>query len=169
MDFDFASIAGLLTAVAAAFAAAFAAAIAYQAHQRMAKADRERRVREVSLLANKVDVGAAYINELGEQLKLAYETLFTFARRTGSGLLDQCKDEIKEKQEAVKPMQQAARHLLDPAKLSDDQITKHLLELDGHLVCIDRIREKFHADLASVESQNSDVLPSLSDPQRQNP
>lgn len=50
MNLDLTSVVGLFSAVAAAFAAG----IAYQANRRMAKADRDHRVREVSLLVNKV-------------------------------------------------------------------------------------------------------------------
>ena len=50
-------------------------------------------------------------------------------------------------------MQQAARSVLDndPQKLSDEQITEMLLEFEGNLAHLDRVREKFHHDLASVE------------------
>ena len=85
MDFDSESAVGLISlisvsvSVAAAVAAAFSAAIAYQANRNLAEADRKRRVREVSLLAHRVDAAARDIDELGTQLTLAYEALFSFA------------------------------------------------------------------------------------------
>ena len=53
-------------------------------------------------------------------------------------------------------MQTAARETLENgfAEISDDQINEQLLKYDGYLAHLDRVREKFHVDLASVESQN---------------
>lgn len=50
MDFDFSDLVGPFSALAAFVSAA----IAYQANRNVAKSDRVRQVREVSLLANKV-------------------------------------------------------------------------------------------------------------------
>ncbi len=157
MDF-YSGLIIVIVPVAAAVAAAFSAAIAYQANRNLAKADRKRRVREVSLLAHKVEAAATDVDEFGAQLKLAYEALFIFAgqgaRGSGLGLYT---DAIKKKRDAVMPMQQAARELLesDREQLTDEQVTSRLLELDGYLARIDRIRGRFREELGSVESQNS--------------
>jgi len=52
-------------------------------------------------------------------------------------------------------MQAAARAVLDGgvAKLSEDEISARLLEFDGYVAQLDRVREKFHVDLARVESE----------------
>ena len=148
----------VIVSAGAAVAAAFSAAIAYQVNRNLAKADRKRLVRDVSLLAHKVEAAGTDVDELGTQLESSYKTLFIFAGQgAGSSQLSLYTDEIKKKRDAVMPMQQTARHLLEggPEKLSDEQITDRLLEFDGYLARIDRIRGRFHADLESVESQNS--------------
>ena len=144
--------------VLAAVAAAFSAAIAYKSNRDLAKTDRERRIREVSLLANKVDAAATDVDELGARLKLVYRELSISAGQgPGSSRLLLKTDEIEKKRGAVMPMQQTARDLLEggPEKLTDEQIANRLLEFDGYLARIDRIRGRFHVDLGSAESQTS--------------
>ncbi len=153
MEFDFTSLVGPFSALAAAISAA----IAYQAIRKGAKADHTRSIREVSLLANKVVAATVRVDDLANQLKMGYQTLFTFAGQgAGSSRLKLYTGEIEKKQTAIGPMQQAAQDVLENGltQLSDEQITKRLLEFDGYLAHLDRIREKFHVDLASVESQN---------------
>ena len=64
-------------------------------------------------------------------------------------------DAMEEKQQGIGPMQTAARETVENgfAEISDDQINEQLLKYDGYLAHLDRVREKFHVDLASVESQ----------------
>ena len=153
MDFDFSDLVGPFSALAAFVSAA----IAYQANRNVAKSDRVRQVREVSLLANKVVAATIHIDDLSNELKMGYQTLFTFAGQGGgSSRLKLYVDEVEKKQTAIGPMQQAAWSVLDndPQKLSDEQITDRLLEFEGNLAHLDRVREKFHHDLASIESQN---------------
>ncbi len=152
MDFDFSDLVGPFSALAAFVSAA----IAYQANRNVAKSDRVRQVREVSLLANKVVAATIHIDDLSNELEMGYQTLFMFAGQGGSSRLKLYVDEVEKKQTAIGPMQQAARSVLDndPQKLSDEQITDRLLEFEGNLAHLDRVREKFHHDLASIESQN---------------
>ena len=123
----------------------------------MIKADWERRLREVSLLANKIVAAATDVNELGEHLLTRYDGLFSMFGGTGSGRHNLYKDEVKKRQKAVEPIQEAARCLLRGSlkTLDDEQIAEHLLKLDGHLVSVERIRRKFDAELASVDAQMS--------------
>ena len=132
MDFDFSDLVGPFSALAAFVSAA----IAYQANWNVAKSDRVRQVREVSLLANKVVAATIHIDDLSNELKMGYQTLFTFAGQGGGGSrLKLYVDEVEKKQTAIGPMQQAARSVLDndPQKLSDEQITDSLLEFEGNL------------------------------------
>ena len=153
MDFDFSSAASFVSAVAAAISAA----IAYRANHNLAKADRKRCLREVSLLANKINTAATGANDLSEHLKLAYQGLFIITGRGGSSTLNQIVEDIENKRETLTPMKNAARRLLedDLETLSDEQITEHLLKFDGHLVHIERIRRQFDTELASVEAKHS--------------
>ena len=147
-----------IVAVLSALAAAFSASIAYRSNKNAAKRDRENQMREVSLLANRVVAATIRVDDLGNQLKLAYQTLFTFAGQgAGSSGLKLHTDAIEKKQTAIGPMQKAARDVLDnnPAALSDEQMNERILELEGYLAQLDRVREKFHVELASVESQNA--------------
>lgn len=147
-----------VAAALSALAAAISAGIAYQASRRAGRRDRESHVREVSLLANKVVAASIRVDDLSNQLKMAHQILFTFAGQgAGSSRLKLYTDEIEKKQKAVGPMQKAARDVLDkgPANLSDERLTESILELEGYLAQLERVREKFHVDLASVESQNT--------------
>lgn len=156
MNFDLSSIVSVL----AAGAAAFSAGMAYKSNRDLAKTDRERRIREVSLLANKVDAAATDVEELGNELMSEYDALFSLVGRTDSGAHQKCKRAVKEKQKAVIPMQEKARKLLKigPASLDDEQIVSRLLKFDGYLSCINRIRGRLHAELGSVEAQRSTDL-----------
>ena len=109
------------------------------------------------MIANKVVAATIRVEDLGNQLKTAYQTLFTLAGQgAGSSQLKLYMQGIEKKQQGLGPMQIAARETLEQgvAKLSDDRINEQLLEFDGYLANLDRVREKFHVDLASVESQN---------------
>ncbi len=153
MDFDLSAVVAVLSALAAVISAW----LAYQSNRDAAKKERENRVREVSLLANKVVAATIRVDDLANQLKMAYQTLFTFAGQGPNSSRAQIyTGEIEKKQKAIGPMQNAAREVLDSgvAKLKDDELAKRLLELDGYLAQLDRVREKFHVDLARVESQN---------------
>lgn len=150
-------IALILVAISS-LAAVVSAIIAVRSHRENTRRNREDRMRELSLLANKVVAATIRVDDLANQLKLAYQTLFAFAGTGGSSsaLLKRYTGEIENKQRAIGPMQSAARAVLDagPATLTDTQISERVLELDGYLANLDRVREKFQAELASVESQN---------------
>ena len=144
-------------AVLSALAAVISAWLAYQSNCRAANRARDRRVRELSLTANKVVAATIRVDDLANQLKSGYETLFRLAGQgTGSSRLKLCTDAIEEKQRGIGPMQTAARGTVENgfAEMSDDQINELLLKYEGYLAHLDRVQEKFHVDLASVESKN---------------
>ena len=150
-------IGSLAVAVFAAIAAARSAQTANQARDDLAMADRERCLREVSLLANKIDAAAIDVCELYQELKINGDAMFSMAGRVNGGRHELFKSEIKEKREAVESIQEATRCLLKDnlTTLSDDQITERLLKLDGHLVHAERIRRTFDAELAFVKAEIS--------------
>lgn len=153
MNIDLSAVAAVLSALAAAISAG----IAYQSTRRADHRDRENRIRELSLLANQVVAATVRVDDLSNQLKMAYQTLFTFAGQgAGSSRLKLYTDGIEKKQKAIGPMRKAAHDVLDnkPASLSDERINERVLELEGYLAQLDRVCEKYHVDLASVESQN---------------
>ena len=152
MDYLLASI-----AVLSAISAVISAWLAYQSNLGAARKDRDSRVRELSLIANKVVAAGIRVGDLANQLKTAYRSLFTLAGQgRGGSDLRLYTDGIENKQGVLGPMQTAARETLENGvdKLSDEQINEKLLEFDGYLAHLDKVREKFHVDLASVESQN---------------
>ncbi len=69
----------MLSALLAAVTSAISAKNAHDANRTMARVDRERRVREVSLLANRVLQAAEFVDHLAPLLKKAYGDLFTYA------------------------------------------------------------------------------------------
>ena len=144
-------------AVLSAVASVISACLAYQSNRSAAAKHRDSRVRDLSLIANKVVAATIRVEDLGNQLKTAYQTLFTLAGHgAGSSRLKLYMQGVEKKQRGLGPMQIAARETLEQgvAKLSDDRINEQLLEFDGYLANLDRVRERFHVDLASVESQN---------------
>ena len=152
MDYLLASV-----AVLSAIGAVISAWLAYQSNLGAARKDRESRVRELSLIANKVVAATIRVDDLANQLKTGYRTLFTLAGQgPGSSRLKLYTDGIENKQGSLGPMQTAARETLENGvdKLSEEQINERLLEFDGYLAHLDRVREKFHVDLVSVESRN---------------
>lgn len=148
----------LILVALSSLAAVVSAIIAVPSHRDNARRGREDRVRELSLLANKVVAATVRVDDLANQLKLSYQTLFTFAGHGGgsSSRLKLYIGEIEKKQAAIGPMQAAAREVLDagPATFADERISERVLELDGYLAALDRVREQYQAELASVEAQN---------------
>ena len=161
----------VIVPIVAALAAGLAAKYTFQANRILVKTERERRLREVSLLVNKIDAAAADVNQISNQLIHAYERSEAMEadRRSGSqrgealnaiekssGIQDQAVNNIKCQREPVKPLQQEAHDLIKDGleTLCDEQTTTHLLKLDGYLLRIERIRRIFDSNLASVEARN---------------
>ncbi len=145
-----------IVAVLSARAAMISAWLADRSNCRAANWHRDRRVRELSLTANKVVAATIRVDDLANQLKTGYGRLITLAGQgPGSSRLKLYMDAMEEKQQGIGPMQTAARETVENgfAEISDDQINEQLLKYDGYLAHLDRVREKFHVDLASVESQ----------------
>src|SRR5688500_7763252 len=98
MDFDLSAVVAVLSTIAAVISSW----LAYQSNRDAAKKERENRVREVSLLANKVVAATVRVDDLANQLKMAYQTLFTFARQGPKSSRAQLyTSEIESKQRAI--------------------------------------------------------------------
>ena len=132
----------------------------------MAKADRVRRLQETLQFAQKINEVATSVDELGVRLKTAYEGLFTLSGLAGGyrqGLggtkLDRIANEIRDKRENVAAMQKTACHLLENSldTLNNEQLERHRLELQEHLMHIEEIRRRFEGDLARVEAERSEM------------
>ena len=164
MSTDWSLVASVVTASAAlvaALASAWSAASAREANRSLAKAERARRVRELSLLAHKVDVGATDVVKVGSQrLRPAIDALFSLAGRTGSGAHAQEQADVDENLTSVTPLQDYAVQLFktDLDDLSDELIANHLAKLEAHLVHIERIRQTIEGALASVDAQRSRMV-----------
>ena len=116
-----------IAAVLSALAAMISALLACQSNRRAAIADRDRRIRELSLTANKVVAATIRIDDLANQLKTGYEALFTLAGHgPGGSQLKLYVDAVEEKQRGIGPMQTAAHETLENgfAEISDDQINE---------------------------------------------
>lgn len=102
------------------------------------------------------------LDDLANQLKMAYQTLFTLAGHgPRSSRLQMFSAGIEEKQRAIGPMQNAARDVLENGgKLTDEEMMRRLLELEGHLAHLDRVREKFHVD-PGLHARSGGCLPRL--------
>ena len=152
-------LSALLAAVTSAISSAISAKNAHDANRTMARVDRERRVREISLLANRVLQAAEFVDHLAPLLKKAYADLFTSAGQappSNSGRYNMLSNKIDQKQTKIEPAKRAAEELLKTpsGKWDDEQIIKYMLDLDGHLATLDWIREQLREEHASVESRN---------------
>ncbi len=93
------------------------------------------------------------MDDLSDKLIGGYNALFRQANAGRGSAYKLVIGEVEKEKEAIGPIQQAAQAVLDegPQKLADEQITKRLLELGGYQMRLDRVRDKFHMDFASVE------------------
>ena len=98
-----------------------------------------------------------YVDDLSDKLIGGYNALFRQANAGGGSAYKLVIAEVEKEKEAIGPMQQAAQAVLDegPQKLADEQITERLLEFEGYLEHLHRVRDKFNRDLATVEAQLS--------------
>lgn len=150
----------VLISLSAAIAAAYSAINARQAQLGSVTAERERRIRELYLLAHRVDAAGTDAIEVGSELISAYESMFMLAGQgLNSSRLEIYKGQVADSRESVKPMQDEAHKLLQEGleELSDKLITDHLLKLDGHLVRVQRICRKLESELDSVETHSREL------------
>jgi hypothetical protein len=150
------SVAGALISLLATFAAFRSAGSAAKTIEQAAQLERGNLERELAQVANKVLALTMRVDDLGDQLKSAYRDLFTFAGQSGND--KPYTDAIDQKKTGTGEMQNAARALLDDhvnwKQRSGDALAADLIKMDGFVVHLDRVREKFSRDLDRVEADN---------------
>ena len=142
------SLASLFIAIVAAIAATYSAITARQAHANVVTAERERRVRELYLLARKIDQTVGDAASVGTRLETAWKAEFSVAGRGGSGILEGMIMEIKDCVQLVLPMQQSARQRIEEGleNLSDEKIAELLVQFDGYLMRAEAVRQDFQSN-----------------------
>ncbi len=152
------AVASAIGSVVAAFAAWRAASIAKNATAHAEKVERGRLEREVALICNKVVAASMRVDGLSNDLKLGYQSLFTFAGQTGGSRQQMYTKEIEKTQGGVGHMQGEARAILeDRATLkakTDDALAQDVIKIEGYLVQLERVKEKFTRELDSVAADN---------------
>ncbi len=145
------AVASAVGSVVAALAAWRAASIAKDATSHAEKVERGRLEREVSLICNKVVAASMRVDGLAHDLKMEYQTLFTFAGQGGgSGSRQEVYvKEIEKAQSGVGHMQGEARATLeDRAALktkTDDELAQDLVKVEGYLVQLERVKRSSRA------------------------
>lgn len=155
------AVAGLIGAAGGLFAAIAAcrsAGTAKDAAKRAQEVDRRGLVRDVATAANNVVAETIRVDDIGNKLKQAYQTLATFSDQSGGSRLKLFIEEVERKQNQVVPLQQEALALLEKRETfsnsSEDDLALLLTKLEGYLVQVRRVKEKFVHDLESVERDN---------------
>lgn len=150
-----AAVTGLMAAIGGLWSARAAARSARHAQD----VDRRAQIREVVATAQTIIAESTRVEDLSPKLAMAYRTLFTFSGGSGSSRLKLYLDEVEQlKQEVVPLKEEAEKHMLDQKemrKLSEGDLVGRTVRLDGHLLRVRVIKEKFEHDLKDVESQNA--------------
>lgn len=156
-----AAAAGLVSAIGAGFAAVAAfrsAGSAEKANRTLKNNNRAELFRQASLAANRVVSTSVRVDDLGNDLKLEYQTLFSFAGQMGGGRQKMYVDGVEKKQRGIGPMQTSAREFLenlgDPHQSSSADLVRVISEFEGDLAHLERIKEKFIFDIGNVRADN---------------
>jgi hypothetical protein len=148
------AVVSAITSCVSAYAAQQANKSAHESNTGAARAERERRVRELSSLANRVLATATRCDGLANDVKAAERSAAIMANTYGGSRSNLHEQSVNQTQSAAGQMQADAQAVLksDFATLTDDAIVGHLLKLDGHLAHLERVREKFLLDLTSADA-----------------
>lgn len=152
---------GLMAAMGGTFSAIAAyrsAGIARISVDRAREAEHTGCIRNVLAIANTVLAEAILVDFLSSQLIQGYETLFAFGNRSGSagkeGLIGGV---IKTKNDTLIPLQEVARETIENKNNlrthTSDELMGLLINFEGYIVQINRIKEQFKKVLADVERQ----------------
>jgi len=155
------AVTGLVGAAGGLFAAVAAfrsAGTAKDAANRAQEVDRRGLVRDVATVANNVIAETIRVDDIGNKLKQAHQTLATFSGQSGGSRPKLFIDDVQKKQREVVPLQQEALALLEKRETfsnsNEDELAQLLAKMEGYLVQIRRVKEKFIHDLESVERDN---------------
>jgi hypothetical protein len=155
------AVTGLIGAAGGLFAAIAAfrsAGTATDAAKRAQEVDRRGLVRDVATVANNLIAETIRVDDSGNKLKQAYQTLATCSGQSGGSRPRLLIDEVERKQKEVDPLQQEALALLKKRETfsnsTEDELARLLTKMEGYLVQVRRVKEKFIHDLESVERDN---------------
>lgn len=150
------TVASAVVSVFAMFAAYRAAGSAKKTVEHAEQVQRGELERELAQVANNVLALAMRVDDMGDQLKVAYRDAFTFAGQSGNE--QPYTDAVDKKKSSAGEMQATARALLevrsDWNKRSNDELAADLIKVDGYVVHLDRVREKFSRDLDRLDADN---------------
>jgi len=153
------TVLGSIAAIWAAVAAARSANAAREAIAQAALAERQRYERELARTANQVIAVSLAVTDLGDKLKIAYQSLFGFSGGRGGSREEVLRKAVETTQQGALEMQTAARQLLESRTTwkdnTDDVLSAHLSTHEGNVVHLDRVRRKFERELDGVEGQNA--------------
>ena len=150
------SFISMIIAAIAALAAWRSAQASKESNEGVEKIHKSELYRQVSLLANKVVSMTDRVDDLGNDLKLEYRDLFSFA---GGGNRQQIYiAAVGEKQQFISPMQERARKFLDglgdPHTVSNTDLVRAVAEFEGMLAQLERVKERFIFDIDNVRQDN---------------
>ncbi len=110
--------------------------------------------------AQKVETEYGYVTEVAPRLKRAYQDLFTFAGRSGGGLLKSYLEGIERSEEEVAQRRSEANDFLAGLKsqpdISEEELADLLHRFNGYAGRLRVIKVGFQDELASVERQNDE-------------
>jgi len=151
-------VTGLIGAIAglyAAFTAYRSAGMAKSAAKHAQETDRRGLAREVSSITNKIVAESVRVDDIANKLKQSYRALAVFNGQTNGSRPELFIESVADQQKHIVPLQQEAIDLLDKRdvfrKFSEEELTQLLLKIEGNLLHIRRVKEKFMLDLESVE------------------
>jgi len=114
--------------------------------------------RQASLLANKVVSTTVRVDDLGNDLKIEYQILFTFEGQSGASRQKLQIEEVEKKQKIIRPMQEKARGYLESnnnlAIIQPAEVIDVITEFEGNLAQVERVKEKFVFDIENVRADN---------------
>ena len=152
------SFISMIIAAIAALAAWWSAQASKESNEGIEKIHKSELYRQVSLLANKVVSMTDRVDDLGNDLKLEYRDLFSFAGQAGRSRQQIYIDAVEEKQQVIRPMQERARNFLDglgdPHTVSNTDLVRAVAEFEGMLAQLERLKEKFIFDIDNVRHDN---------------
>ncbi|MCG8434019.1 MAG: hypothetical protein MJA83_08310 [Gammaproteobacteria bacterium] len=151
------SVIAALGSLFAAIAAFRSASIAKKSADRADQLAYRQLRKDVMIAAQKIIAETVRINSLGQDLALEYDTLAAFTGANGSRL-EVFKGSIDQKRRNAGEMQQKALEWLEQekaeAELTEENLSKILIEFEGSLVHVLRVKEGLEREFQSIRDQN---------------
>ena len=148
------AIGGLFSAVAA-FKSANSAS---QSIKKIQDSERLKLLRNLSTVANAVEAESFVISSICERISKAYEDLGVLTGQPGGSRQQILANAVEEKNRRILLFQDEARNIieqLDSYKdITEEELNSHVLDIEGKLVQIERLKEQLERELYSVEDKN---------------